>query len=1114
MRSARIAAVVVGAVMSTVYAGAARAAEGPREVLLFDFETDAGRFENAKKLQYVAEHATQGQKAGKATLDKPFDANFGFWGNSNMAGKWAEFDQFVIDVFVEGGPVKCFGFVVSDNQMDWWKRYNYEFKLPPGKRRLAFSLGAFVKQGGQKPLDLAKLSFFAIRFASDKAGAAPTIYLDNARLVKGTGSFEVKVLYGFEGADAGKHVLEDWPPEFKGKSKMAAVAEHATEGTKALRLESRAPAGNVAFSGFEADWSRYDTLAMDVFSAADKPIKVSGWIKPDSMATDWWKRHNYERVLRPGFNSVKISVGGLTNPGNKRINVSNIVAFNIAVDRATIFIDNVRLVKGIEEIAVKGIRKFDFGPANSATMPGFTAASKSTGYSKVKGYGWMPGAQLGRDFDIMEMLGRHRPPDDLCRDFCQPTRATFAVDLPNGDYRVWVMLGPPGNGWGQWFKRRTVKAEGRTVVDEQYTAESFKKFEFQFEDAEDLPGDDLWTKYIDKLFRPSEFDVTVADGQLSLELDAQGRWWCTHLNGLVIYPKSEAAAGAKWLAGLSERRKEQYDSLHVEDVPAAPAPYAGVTPADTARGYVRFVHSPDRDIQVNSAPTAAEVKAALDLAATPGEYEAGCVGVWPLADCGRMKVTVSDLAGPGGASIPASAVQALVLRYKALNHDAIYTITPKYMDAVPPAGVGVRKGVTRSFWLVVHVPAGAGPGRYSGKVILTPEKGKADTVGLSLTVWPIELVEPDFPMGMFMMGPFVNYYHLSGGDDLYWREWKTVLDDARAHGMTSVDPLVDIPMKGAAGGKARVDFSKMDRFMELARGAGFKQELNGYGIGTGFRYRNCHQSDAEAKKFGLAKFADLVRVYFDAVREHSKRKNWLPICFCTDDEYIVHPGSTPEKLAELHRVMQDNAPGFRFVAFDSTRGQSPAQAKMLADIDTWGAGIHTPWVSETVRKAKRRLWLYNTGMNRFTFGAYMFFARKKHDVKGFFQWVYPGVGTYTPHYLASHREAHYGVVYPSTRGLRTTVTWERLRAGCDDHRYLETATRLIAKAKRSGRGAREAKALEATIGGTIDRLQFGKGRADAFDGVGRAENPLTPESMERFRRAVAEGTIALQRAMR
>jgi hypothetical protein len=1110
----RIAALVSALLAFSAFAG---------EELIFDFESPKQAFESADKLQYVPEHATQGKLAGKVTLDKAVALNIFFFGGSNQCGKWGDYDQFVYDVFVEGGPAKVYGFVRDKQGMDWWKRHNFELKLQPGKRRLAFSLGAFTRQNGNGSLDLKSIDFFAISFDSEDPKNPATLYLDNARLVKGTGNYEVKVLYSFEGADAGKFELEDWPEEFKGKSAMTPVEEHATAGKKALKLESRAPAGNVQFSGFDGNWNAYDTLALDIFNAADKTAQISGWIRAGDVNAGWWDRHNWERMLKPGFNTVRMSVGGITSPkGNKPIDTANVVKFNLAVDRTTLFIDNVRLIKGVEEIPVAGLKKFDFGPENSAVMPGFAKITKASGYDPAKGCGWLPGGQFGRDFDIMEMLGRHRPPDDLTRDFCMPTQATFAVDVPDGSYGVWLMLGPPGNGWGQTFQHRSVTANGKVVVDETFDINSFKKHEFRFEDEEDLPGDDLWEKYIDKLFRPARFDVEVAGGQLKLDFNSYGSWWCAMVDGLVLWPKASANDAERWLANFDALRKEQFQAMHVEKTPEAKT-YAA-TEDDKKRGYVLFVHSADRAVEVNSVPAPEEIQTtALTLAGAPGEYVTGCVGLYPLKDCGqiaRAECSVPCAVSAGNARAENTIQGAVrVQRYKALNKTAVYDIVPKYLDDVAVKPVSLKAGVTRSFWATLQIPANAEGGEYSGSLKLTGAQGGEITVPVKLTVWPIKLVEPKFPMGMFMMGPMHAYLAFDPKGEEYWQTWKQILEDARAHGLTSVDPAISIPLQRIVNGKAEVDFSAGDRFMELAKAAGFSQELNGYNVGSGINLRVQANYDAEAKRFGVASYAEAVKAYFDAVREHAKEKGWLPICFCTDDEYIVHPGGDAARLASHHKLLQDNAPGFRFVAFDSAYLEEQpqnraAREQMLADIDTWGAGVHGPREVEVVKAAKRRLWLYNTGMNRFTFGTYMFFARQKYNVEGFFQWVYTGGGTYSNFYLASHVEAHYGVVYPSSRGLRTTPTWERIRTGCSDHRYLETAWQLIAQAKAQNKGAAAAKALEDAIETVMKKLKFGKPHADAISGEGKADNPLDCSGMESFRKSVAEGILKLQDALK
>lgn len=1114
-------AVAASLALSFTWCAAAEPARGPAadppEAVLLDFEPGGlSPTDSAADWQAVGEHATQGKRAGKAVLTQGAGLKFGFERGRNLAGRWGQFDRLVIDVFVEGGPVRGSLYVKDEKAVDWASRYNFSFILPPGKRKIDLPLGGFVRRD-RSPLDLARLTYVSFTFTSEKADAPATMYLDYARLVKGTGSFESKALFAFAGNDRGRYVLEDWPEEFKGKSRLTVVDRD--KGGKALRLESAAPAGNVQFLGFEPDWSSYDALVLDVTNPSDQPVHVSGWVRSGDLAAPYDARHNWDRVLRPGPNTLRLPLGGMALPkGGGTVDPAKIVSFNLTVDRKAVVIDGIRLTRGIEEIAVPGMRKFDFGPPGSAVMPGFTAVSKETAYSKDACGGWLPDGTFWKDFDIMALLGRHRPPDDLCRDFCCPVKASFAVDLPNGRYRAWLMMAPPkANIWSTPFHHRTVKAQGKAVLDEEYDAAKYKAYEFHFQDAEDLPGDDLWDKYIPWFFKPRVFDVNVADGRLVLDFDSYGESWAAMVNALVVYPAEQEEQARKWFANLDILRKEQYNALHVESLPTAPAPYKGVTDSDRQRGYVRFVHSPDRGVQVNSVPSAAEAAAAaVELFASPGEWQDGCVALYPLKDCGTMKAEVSDLQGPDGATIPASSATLRVARYKALNHEAVYSISPHYLDLLPADGLDLRDGITRSFWLIVHVPDDAKGGTYRGRLKLSFASGKADSVEVVLTVWPIRLAEVGFPMGIFMMSPQAGYATFDR--DTYWKEWKDLLEDARAHGMTSLDPGISIPLKGISGGKADVNFDDADKFMELAKAAGFHQELMGYATQIGVKLRAEGGEHPEGPG-GPEAFTQTVKAYFDAVREHARQKQWLPISFCADDEYLVHPGGTPEKLGRFYHLLQGAAPGFRFNAVDTIEPDSHpdrigAYEKMLPEIDTWGAGIHSPKVAEMVKKAGRRLWLYNTGMDRFTFGTYMFFARKKWGVEGFFQWIYNGGGTYGTTYLASHRESFFGMVSPSSRGLRPTLTWERIRAGCNDHRYLETAWKLIEESSKSGKGQAQAQALQKVIDAVLNRLTFGNPKADALAGERQAADPMDPARLDALRKSLAEGIMALQQALR
>lgn len=93
--------------------------------------------------------------------------------------------------------------------------------------------------------------------------------------------------------------------------------------------------------------------------------------------------------------------------------------------------------------------RFDFGPG--ATAPGYTAVTADTVYTPARGYGFEPGAVI---------TGVDRGGDPLTGDFCTGERPFFfSVDLPEGDYRVTLLLGDRAGE-----SQTVVKAESRRLM--------------------------------------------------------------------------------------------------------------------------------------------------------------------------------------------------------------------------------------------------------------------------------------------------------------------------------------------------------------------------------------------------------------------------------------------------------------------------------------------------------------------------------------------------------------------------------------------------------------------------------------------------------------------------
>jgi lysophospholipase L1-like esterase len=156
----------------------------------------------------------------------------------------------------------------------------------------------------------------------------------------------------------------------------------------------------------------------------------------------------------------------------------------------------------ITSAALGQTKKFDFGPG--AVKKGYTQVLPESVYSKEKGYGFFPGAEL---------KGISNGKDALKNDYLTSEKPFyFSVDLPEGDYDVKVTLGDKDG-----TSEQTVRAECRRVMLYKTTTEageiSEKTFTVHIRTPK-IAGTDENVK-----LKPRELGYFHWDNQLTLEFN-------------------------------------------------------------------------------------------------------------------------------------------------------------------------------------------------------------------------------------------------------------------------------------------------------------------------------------------------------------------------------------------------------------------------------------------------------------------------------------------------------------------------------------------------------------------------------------------------------------------
>lgn len=800
------------------------------------------------------------------------------------------------------------------------------------------------------------------------------------------------------------------------------------------------------------DWSDYDVFAFDVYNPSDTAADLFIELR-DRNTTDYWTRVNYKTVAVPGYSQISlptsIYVGEKSRPGRQLLKEAVTHLF-INPKGNELVIDNIRLEKlDTSQHLFAGLYAFDFGRLDSPLMEGFLTVTSSMQYHRERGYGWI-NADIWKSFNVLQ-------PDTLYQDFICPRKGVFRVNVPNGTYQVILNIDSPGGYWGevQKYDRRKVLANGREVVDEMLSADTFKNKYFHNAKRDDFPGINAFVEYVQPRFSLKKFIVDVQDGIIDIAF--QGEGFAHSLSSMVIFPTAKQKQGEAFISWVDKRRETIFNDYFKQISPIKTGP------PSPAQGYRLFARNMMEQVNAFDGPNPGEEirPEGLALAVAGGEESAVCFSLQPSRDLGQISLDLTGFERDEGGQIatkylPKTALQSGWLDYRIKRvtmEGSVYTVSPGYWRPLPaPAG-----NVTRTFWVRVKIPSGFEPGIYRGTIAVKPAHAESHLIPIAITVLPFSLdAIADVAVGPWGSSIDLPWFrHDASTLEWNWEMFDKSLDSIRQLGFTSFSGIPNIEISGE-NGQLHIDFIEADKEMALARQKGFSHLLSAYGASIqGYRQNgdNNGPDSRSAIKFGFPDVISFLTELYREIDEHALENNWIPVAWNLFDEPIGGAIEGAKRNAIAHRSAQQGLKMVTFMGATSMFGNDPKDPHydLIQAIPIASLNNHDEKSLKVVSDAGNRLSFYNGG-NRWTYGRYMRMLVAKHELALRLSWHFNNVAG-DPYYALDCREDDYcwfntdekQNMVPSIRMLREILP------GLNDYRYLVTLKRLLdQKAKGPG----------------------------------------------------------------
>lgn len=954
-----------------------------------------------------------------------------------------------------------------------------------------------------------------------------TMLISRALCQEGEGRTKVRLLSSFESsADAEAFLKRPHSENFR----IDIVQDYGvTEGKSCARItiQKALPWGSLSLPAeLIKNWSDFDYFAVDFYTEDEQPYRIvfELW---DQDSTDYHTRSTQEGMsTHPGKQTLMWPINRAKRNNKEgrtweelepkdKIDMNDLKFIKILTtprgDRDLVFwIDNLRLMQEdaakprMKVLLPEGAIAFDFGSPGAA-VPGFEAVGEGSAYSDQKGCGFVSTEGLkeqGEGWpDLLTGTFVYSPGGDVMR---------FQARVPNGEYLVWLSAGKVIRP-DMKEPRYLLKLNDAAICDEQPSWEKFCSEEYlyrfmrtQYSEKEHA----VWHNYLSRMYPVTTRQLSVIGGKVTLE--AQNHF----LSALILLPANRKTDFEAMAADIQKRRVEAYyKTLYI---PPAKKPERKAGDGD----YLLYVPDLGASIGPDTGPSEVErARTGVTTFAARGQRVVMRLAAVPFEDLGECTLELADLRGPG--VIPTGNIRGYFMNYRSKGDKAAE------MVLMPALTLEVEKGVTQVFYLWMLVPEDAPAGTYEGSFTFRPAKGGPRCVPVELEVYPFRL-EDVLPVSFGMYGgggrenpPFPAEVRKQKLLELV--EWmKEIGFTTISVGCPSVTD-VDLAAKRAT--------LRFDPFpYELAREAGLGKHpaqmvmASSLGLARAIGRRMPGSLGAKVDQDpGIElKQPGFREICVDAFKQYKEflDKMGLPVAVEVVDEPREVPNPWNRNLADtiayadiLHEAGVRNT--FVTPMGDTQSGLDYTGLVDHVDIvSTHATDNSKRFMGDTIEKGKI-LWLYNTGMDRFSWGFYNWRAGSKGRWEWHFCWSsydteggYPGAEWYNP-FTGMHGFALNAPYHSYPGGVLFQSVYLDVAEGITDTAYIYSLERALEAHRKAGTKkdtVKQAEEFLAALKRAIPPFPRVKGLASPEDGalVGMGIEDEARLMVDQWRRKIAE----------